>query len=449
MSFAIDGLASGLKSSEMIDAVMDVQSIPQTLLKNKITAGESQISVLRSLNSRIADLATLAKKTTAAGAFSLFTATSSATGIKATAGATATEGSVSLRVEATATRHSAVTAAKTAWSGTELTITDGSGTATSITAASTSMDDVVKAVNAAGAGVTASKVAAGTDAGTGEPLYRLQFTATESGAANSFTVTSGGADVFAEPGAAIVTQGSDAQVLLYAGTAAETRLTSTTNTFTGILQGVDITVAAGTAAGTVAEVAVARDTEAVSSKAKDLVDALNGVFNLISAKTAVSGSNNSLSANVLTGDSAVRRTNEALFKAAAEPINGRSPSEYGITVTRYGTLEFDADKFAAAFEADPAAVESVVNQISARVESVATATSDKYDGALTAKITGQEKLIGTWGDQVEAWDTRLAQRRAQLERIYASLEVTMSNMQAQSTWLSSQIAALPTASTSS
>ena len=91
------------------------------------------------------------------------------------------------------------------------------------------LDDVVKAVNSSAAGVTASKVAAGTDPDTGKALYRLQFTAAETGAANAFEVASGGTEMLPAAGAAIITQGSDASVLLYAGTPAQTRLTSASN----------------------------------------------------------------------------------------------------------------------------------------------------------------------------------------------------------------------------
>ena len=289
---------------------------------------------------------------------------------------------------------------------------------------------------------------AGTDAGTGQPLYRLQFTAAETGAANAFTVTSGGTDVLAAPGAAVVTLGRDASVLLYAGTAAETRLTSASNTFSNVLTGVDITVAADTAAGTVADIAIASDKEAVSGLAEALVKSLNGLFATISAKTAVTGSGDSVAGSILTGDGTIRAAKDTIYKAASAPIDGRSPSEIGISVTRYGTLEFDAEKFAKALAEDPEFVNRALTEISTRVEAAAKTVSDKYEGTLTTKITGQEKLINNWEDQVEDWDTRLSARRTQLERVYSQLEVTLSNMQAQSAWLSSQVAALPSSSTS-
>ena len=61
--------------------------------------------------------------------------------------------------------------------------------------------------------------------------------------------------------------------------------------------------------------------------------------------------------------------------------------------------------------------------LAARVQDVADTYSDKYDGLLTARVTGQQNEVDVLGTQVERWDVRLAQRKASLERTYAQLEV--------------------------
>ena len=71
------------------------------------------------------------------------------------------------------------------------------------------------------------------------------------------------------------------------------------------------------------------------------------------------------------------------------------------------------------------------------------AHSDKYDGLLTARITGQESEVSALDRQIERWDVRLEQRRATLERTYARLETMLSQMQSQSAYLSSQLSNLP------
>ena len=44
MAFAIDGLVSGLQTTSMIDSLMKIDAIPQTLLKAKVSASQSLIS---------------------------------------------------------------------------------------------------------------------------------------------------------------------------------------------------------------------------------------------------------------------------------------------------------------------------------------------------------------------------------------------------------------------
>ena len=115
-----------------------------------------------------------------------------------------------------------------------------------------------------------------------------------------------------------------------------------------------------------------------------------------------------------------------------------------INTTRHGTIEFAPEKFAAALAADPAKVEAAIAGLAERVAAVAVTQSDKYSGVVTAKITGQESLAKNLTLQVEDWDQRLASRESTLKRVYSALEVRMSAMNAQMTWLTSQIASLPT-----
>jgi flagellar hook-associated protein 2 len=136
------------------------------------------------------------------------------------------------------------------------------------------------------------------------------------------------------------------------------------------------------------------------------------------------------------------------MSAATMPINGHSPSEYGITVTKDGTITFDADKFKAALAADPATVNAVVQQISSRVAAVTDTASDKYTGQLTQRITGDQSSVKTLNDQVGAWDLRLASRKSTLERTYSQMEVLLSNMKAQGAALTSQLSSLSSSSSS-
>ncbi|MFD1213652.1 flagellar filament capping protein FliD [Arthrobacter sp. GCM10027362] len=454
MGIALDGLASGLDTTSLINSLIQVEAIPQNILKNKVTSSNSLVSALQGLNTRIASLADLAAKAAKPDALQIFTATGSSEDVTAAVGSGAAAGEVSFVVSRLAQRHIGVSGAVAAWPDNppSLTLVASDGSTKAVTAASTSIDDVVSAVNGADAGINAVKIAAGTGPG-GEQLYRIQFSAAATGAAGWFDIKdAGGASIFGANNELIIQQGQDAEVQLWPGTGAQTSVFSSTNTFTALVPGVDVTVkAASTAPVTVS---VARDDAAVAAKAKELVTSLNDVFAYIKTRSSVTSGTGSTgaattTAGIFTGDSTVRDAGQRIMTAVTTPINDKSPAEIGINVTRNGNLEFDEKKFAEALAKDPALVESTLQTIASRVAGAATVASDKYDGTLTAVIKGQESLVRNLNDQITGWDDRLATRRATLQRVYSQLEVQLSNMQSQQAWLTSQLAGLTTGSSTS
>jgi len=446
MAVGLDGLASGLPTTELIASQLAVNAIPQTLLKNSAIKINTAVTALQGLNAKIAALATLAGKSTTSASLDFFTASSSSAKVVATASPGAAGGSLDIIVDKLAQSKSGVTAAMTSWSTPPvITIVAADGTSKEITAASASLDDVVSAINASTAGVTATKVASGVD-GSGNPQYRLQFTGTATGAAASFTVLQGtaasGVDMLAGPGAAITRVAQDASLTLWKGTAAEQVVTSKSNTFDNLLLGVSVAV---TGASTEpVTITIGRDTAKFSAAAQALVDSLNDSLAYIKTRSVVTASTDAdgkpiASGGVFTGDGAVRDVNARLLSAASAPVNGHSPSEYGITLTKTGTMEFDAEKFAAAFKKDPVGVQAAVAEISSRIAAAATSASDKTGGTISTKITGQQSTLTRVNEQVAQWDVRLAVQKTNLERWYSAIEVQMSKLNAQGTWLTSQI----------
>ena len=303
---------------------------------------------------------------------------------------------------------------------------------------SNSLDDIISAVNSSDTGVKAVKVSAGKDT-AGVDQYRVQFSATETGTANAFTIAGTGVAIN------MVREAQDAEVTLWAGAGigVEQKVTSSTNTFSALLPGVDVTVSKVSTESVT--VSVERDTEATSKAASGLVDSLNGLFNFIATNSSVtSGAGGATKGMIFTGDSTARDVKQRIMDAAIMPIDGKSPSEIGISITKDGKLEFDAEKFSKALAEDPARVETVLQTISSRVSTVATSMSDKYDGVITSRIKGQESTVTRLNDQVSDWDRRLDSREATLKRIYSALEVQMSNLNSQSSYLASQLASLPT-----
>jgi flagellar hook-associated protein 2 len=459
MGISLDGLSSGLDTTSLITQLMTVAAQPQTLLKAQAATTNTELTAFQGLNTRMATLADAATAAGRSGSLDLYSATSSAPGLSVAVATGASAGELQVVVSALAQSQVGVSAAMATWpTPSTITIVGHSGTPVEITPASSSLDDVATAINASTAGVTATKVASGVD-GSGNALYRLQFSSKTTGADSSFSVYQGTAaqvtggtatNVLTAPGSAVIRTAQDASVILWKGTTAEQVVTSASNSFTDLLPGVSVTATAVSADPVT--ITVSRDDKKISAVASGLVDSLNGAFVLIAAQTAVSTSTDAngvttTKAGVFSGDATVRELRQKGLDAIGLPIDGHSPSEYGITVTRTGTVTFDADKFAAALAADPKTVMAAIQTIATRLATTATAASDKYTGTLTDRITGDQTQLRSLGDQVSAWDTRLAIRKSTLQRTFSQMEVLLSNLKSQSAALTSQLSSLSSSTT--
>ncbi|AEI10973.1 flagellar filament capping protein FliD [Cellulomonas gilvus] len=458
---AIDGLVSGLQTADLIDSLITLQSGTQSLLKNKQSTASSLVTALQSLNTKVASLAEHAAKVAKPASWDAVTATASDKSVTATAGAGAQPATLSFRVGAVAASQSSLVtlpAAGQYGSATPTFTITRNGETTSVTAASTSVPDIVEAFNASDTGVRATAVKVPElDAGgvpTGASTYVLQLTGTETGAANSFSLTYTGASGQEPAALEQVRAASDASLTLFPGSSAQRTLTSASNTFDDLMTGVDVTVSAVTAADAApVTVSVAADSSALRSLASGLVTNLSTVLTEISSRTASKTTTASDGGTVVTGglfsgNATIRMLQQTILEQASAPVGGVSPSDVGVVIGRDGTFTFDQTKFDAALAADPAKVEAVLTGIAKNLAATAKGASDSGTGTLSVTVQSQQSLVKDLGEQITDWDDRLAARRVALERQYASLETALSSLQSQSSYLASQIAAL-TASSSS
>jgi flagellar hook-associated protein 2 len=432
---SISGLSSGLDTAAIIEQLMQLESAPQTRLKTSLTSEQSNVTSLQSLNAKAAALVTQAKELAAGTGWNALTATSSSTAVTlATTGGTSV-GSFAFTVDRTATAHRltfSATAASTdvvVGGGTTVKLTSGGVTQTLDTGDGT-LDGLVKALNGAGTGVTAAKVK--LDDGS----YRLLVNASKTGAAAAFTLTN--ADDSDLLGGATVAVGSDAAITLGTDT-----IHSATNTFTGVVPGVDVTVSTA-AVGTSVEVSVARDGAKVQDKVKALVDNVNALLTQIDSLTSYNSA--AKKSGPLAGETSLRELRTNLLNAVY-PSDNTSMASVGLQTDRNGKLVFDATKFATAYAADPAGVAATftsgtVAGFAARIATVADKASDKYTGTITTAITGHNSGIKDLQNNIDSWDTRLELRRTTLTRQFTALETAMSQMTSQSSWLAGQISSL-------
>lgn len=454
---AIDGLVSGLKTTDLINNLMSIESGPQTLLKAKQSTAQDISTALQGINTRLRSVSAAAEKAATAANWTSFKATSSSSSVAASTTTAATGGSITFAVDAVANRQVSLTAAVPDGAGLTsnnpptLTIKKANGSLVTFTAASNSLTDIASAIAGSGAGVSATAVRVNS----GSPAsYRLQFTAGTTGTDGAFEVYVGdGAAVTGMTAprldTAVATTATNAQITLWKGTGYEQAFTQSSNTFTGLMTGVDVTVSKATATGETVTVDVATDATQVSNLAKNLVGTLSLVMADIDSRTATtttvkSDGTTGIKGGLLTGDTSTSQFRSQLMQAATYPVNGVSPSSVGIILGKDGSVTFDADKFATSLKKDPEGTATFVKTLAQRMQVAADAISDPYEGALTSRIKSQDSLVKQYTTQIADWDIRLDLRRSTLQSTYSALEVKLQSLNSQSSWLSSQLANLPT-----
>jgi flagellar hook-associated protein 2 len=192
----------------------------------------------------------------------------------------------------------------------------------------------------------------------------------------------------------------------------------------------------------------ASDVAGIAAKFKALVDAANGALSEVSDQTAYDSSTNSSSP--LTGDFMVRQMSQAIlsnvskglsFKDpndATQTINFGSLSKLGVQLDKTGRLTFDAEKFTAAYNADPSSIKAAGIALGDSFELLASKQSDNVISA----ITSRNNQVDSMNLQIGDWDVRLAAKKTALQRQYAGLETALGKLKDQSNWLSGQIASL-------
>lgn len=453
---SIGGLVSGLDTAMIISQLMQIEAQPQTRLKSKVTTEQSALTALQALNTKLSSLATKAAELARAGDWTPSTASSSSASATAVAAAGAIPGAVTFTVGQTATRSQAIftdahaaTAVGAAPAGTTFSLTYADGRSAIIETGDGSLQAMTAAIN----GATIDGADAGFDAvlvragGTAEaPTYRLMVSTSGTGEASQFSVSDNSI-----LGDATITGGLDATISINGDA-----IRSATNTFGGLMPGVDVTLAAGAKANDVVIVTVSRDAASLGERVKGIVDALNAALNDITTITAQGV--NGAKGGVVAGDATLRQVRDQILSSITGGVGDRSLAEVGIEVDRYGKVELDAEKFAAAYAADPAGTEAMFVDtdgagadagFGTALEGLAKRLSSPTDGVVTSLVKGRTSRIDGLKDAIDGWDVRLEARRTALERQYAALEVALGKLQSQSSWLAGQIGSLPTMSSGS
>lgn len=248
----------------------------------------------------------------------------------------------------------------------------------------TSMEELAAAINAHAdnEGVRATLVR-----NNGEILLVLTSERTGADAAISLSVTGGSvelADAVADPRVLAAAQNAE----IYLGGEGGIKLTSATNRFDGIIEGVSLTFSKAHASGEQPlTIDIRRDDSATKEKVQAFVSAYNSLLSTLKQLT-VSGDEHT-ERGPLAGDASVRAIQTRLQTLFRTQFDGVSLASFGITVDRSGQLSIDNARFEAALAKDPEALEALFkgsdNLLGSIDKALATYTSSA-DGMLKGRI---------------------------------------------------------------
>jgi flagellar hook-associated protein 2 len=259
------------------------------------------------------------------------------------------------------------------------------------------LEEAAKAINAtADLGVQATLVRSNGQ-------VNLVLTSAESGAANAFAVSLAGN---AAATATTLSEAADARIRMGGSFGAGgIELTSSSNTFDNVIDGVSLSVSKlhkdGDAALTLT---VGQDQSATKAKAKSFVDAFNALMTSFDSLTA-SGSESS-ARGALAGDSSVRAIEGRLNALLRTDFAGNSLINFGISADRNGKLTIDSARFEAAVAKDPAGFEALFTGKDNLLDSI-----DKTVAAYTSSANGMLK------NRMDTLDLNLRRTNEQFDKL--------------------------------
>jgi flagellar hook-associated protein 2 len=447
-SITFSGLSTGLDTASIISKLMSVERAPETRMLSTQSNYKSQLSILQNINSKLQALQTKARALDTLGEFASYAASSSEEGAvtaKATGDANPGKYAVEVTQLAQAGRNysgpfASKTTAGLAGAGTlQIQVGTGDAVQVEITADDT-LESVVSKINGSGAGVTAGLVYTGTS-------YRLQISGKETGAANTLSFTEGGTLALGLDEPASVYQQAQDAMLEVDGYG----ITSATNDVSGAIPGVTLTLRDETTGA--AEIEVDTDPSAMKAKINEFVSAYNAVVSIIGGEFAFTGQ--AKGAGHLTGDSTLRTLQQQLGSSISSPVDGlgfsyTALSEIGVTTNRDGTLAVDTTKLDTALAKDTAGVASLfagsstgsVDGAADRIDDLVDRFINSTTGILTARTTGISRTISDIEDNVAAYEERMTAYEDSLIMKFTQLEVTISSLNSQGSYISNMAASL-------
>jgi flagellar hook-associated protein 2 len=460
------GLASGLDTGAIIDAILAVEGRPIRVLEARKQDDQQKLTLLGTFDGLLKTLRDKVTELKRASEFFAHTLTAGEEGVAAfTLGGSAEAGAHTLEVLslASADRYAFTGVADPEAALGTGTISFGYGANTysiDVVAGSDNLNDIAAAINTAAADdVTATVVNAGTET---TPSYQLVIAGDDTGA--DHVITGLASTVAGLTGATRVSTATNARVVIDGLT-----VERSTNLFADVLPGVSFSVSRVNA-GAPMSFTVALDPAGIKTNIQELVDAYNAVVDFVGKQNTYS--TEAGPGGLLFGDSAlesVRSTlRRALFGVDISTVVGDTEGYstlglIGIELQSDGTLEIDSakleekltgnlDLFSDFFRKEGVATDysdfGVLGRLDGMLDDLlddSTAPNGRnVDGLLDARKSSIQRLISDHDDEIERLELRLERLEESLVLKFSNLEQLMSGLQSQQAFLNANLASLNT-----
>lgn len=476
---SLTGLASGLNTTDMVEALMKLERLPYNNLGTKKTNLTNEQSIVRSLNTKLVALRSAISDLNYSSSFNVTSAKVSDSSVfSVTSTDQAATGSYNISVTKMAKKHVVSSkefnvtndAKDSALTGTFKLYGNGSDTPTEITLTGATNKEILNnlknSINSAKKGVTASIVE--TTPGKQTLVLTsdkfgldsdMQFGA-PSGKSDTHTYFGNDANSLDLLDALGVRDGNGNLFTRQAADNAEVNVNSITivsssNELKDVAPGLTINLLKeGPSAQST--VTVSKDSDKVAAKIQAFVDAYNDAITAIRSNTAKGAA--------MQGDSTLRSLQSELSDLVNGEVKGSGAYKFlfdiGLEIDKgitsgsemTGKLSFDKSKFTSAFTKDPDSVyklfaseegtKSSEKGIATRMNSSLFNWTKSNTGFMSYKLSGYDAEIKMITQQMADMDLRLQAREKKLQAQFSAMETALSSLHNQQSWLSSQINSL-------
>ncbi len=442
------GIGSGLDVESIVTQLVALERVPLDNLESEASLIQAQISAYGTLKSKVAEFETAMDALASSDKFKLYSTTSSTESVlTAIADSNAAIGTYDVEVTALAERDkyrtSAFTDAATVVGEGTLSISVGSDSFDiTVDSSNSTLSGIRDAINSASdnTGVTASIV---TDSNGAS----LVLSSDDTGLDNALTISVAGDSDANDPDAAglsalattnltTLTTATDATLEIDNAGGNGFTFSSSSNTFSSVLEGVTITAETiGTST-----VEIDRDDSAIEEAVNEFADAYNALRQEITTQRA----------GQLEADGtllSLERALQDIFNSGAS-ITGSTYtylSEVGITTDDSNNLVIDSTELEAAISSD---FDSFVNLFSAtdegyaaRFESLANSLQQE-DGLIDAREDGLNAQLDLNQDAQDRMDVRLEIIEARIRAQFTALDTLVSELNSTGDFLTQQLASI-------